>query len=240
MGGRSTFSPVHYVSSQFTEGVTRARWAGTSCRPQDQIILQRLELGRHRCRNRKRQDECGGRSFLQCACPALRAPRPSNCFGRRASSSSQQARLCITASFVFSHFNLLRRRKMLADSTKLLARHAVSRLSASPRLVHRRTYISSSYFLSSTPRHASRARSTQAQWHCLTQTRGARRKATIDLEDIPQGAIDGPPLPPQVDEPEYPPLLQQVRNNLIKFSHCVLLTRVGGFYEVSIIPCDSA
>jgi DNA mismatch repair ATPase MutS len=40
-------------------------------------------------------------------------------------------------------------------------------------------------------------------------------------------------LPAQDDtEPEYPPLLQQVRNNMLKFSHCVLVTRVGGFYEV--------
>jgi hypothetical protein len=57
----------------------------------------------------------------------------------------------------------------------------------------------------------------------------------MDLEDMPQGAIDinMDNLPPQVDEePEYPPLLQQVRNTMLKFSHCVVLTRVGGFYEV--------
>jgi len=50
---------------------------------------------------------------------------------------------------------------------------------------------------------------------------------------MPQGVIDADALPPQNDtEPEYPPLLQQVRNNMLKFSHCVLVTRVGGFYEV--------
>lgn len=73
------------------------------------------------------------------------------------------------------------------------------------------------------------------QWHRSTQIRGAKRKAVIDLNDIPQGAIDAGAdgLPPQDDEEsDYPPLLQQVYNNMLKFSHCVVLTRVGGFYEV--------
>ncbi|KAF2013535.1 hypothetical protein BU24DRAFT_350928 [Aaosphaeria arxii CBS 175.79] len=71
--------------------------------------------------------------------------------------------------------------------------------------------------------------------------RGAKRKTQVNLEDLPQGIIgnDGEPLPPQdVDEPEYPPLLQQVRNNMLKFSHCVLLTRVGGFYELYFEHAD--
>jgi hypothetical protein len=70
---------------------------------------------------------------------------------------------------------------------------------------------------------------------CLqtSQRRGAKRKATVALDDMQQGAIEADALPPQDDaEPEYPPLLQQVRNNMLKFSHCVVLTRVGGFYEV--------
>jgi hypothetical protein len=55
-----------------------------------------------------------------------------------------------------------------------------------------------------------------------------------------QGALETNALPPQDDsEPEYPPLLQQVRNNMLKFSHCVLLTRVGGFYEVSALHGSS-
>jgi hypothetical protein len=65
------------------------------------------------------------------------------------------------------------------------------------------------------------------------QRRGAKRRATVALDELPQGAIEGVALPPQDDtEPDYPPLLQQVRNNMLKFSHCVLVTRVGGFYEV--------
>ncbi|KAL5456689.1 hypothetical protein PMIN07_006592 [Paraphaeosphaeria minitans] len=134
-----------------------------------------------------------------------------------------------------------RGKKMLAGSAKVVARHTISRLSASPHLSSRRTRASSSFFLNSTrPRHVSRARSTQLQWHCLTQARGAKKKATVSVNDIPQGVIDGPPLPPLHDEPDYPPLLQQVRNNLLKFSHCVLLTRVGGFYEVSAASYEIA
>jgi hypothetical protein len=75
----------------------------------------------------------------------------------------------------------------------------------------------------------------QQIWHQSSQRRGAKRKATVPLDDLPQGAIESVALPPQDDaEPEYPPLLQQVRNNMLKFSHCVLVTRVGGFYEVCV------
>ncbi|KAF2464075.1 DNA mismatch repair protein MutS [Lindgomyces ingoldianus] len=85
------------------------------------------------------------------------------------------------------------------------------------------------------PRRVSRAAHLLTPtWSALGQTRGARKKATISLDDIPQGTIElGDKLPVQDDEePDYPPLIQQVRNNMLKFSHCVLLTRVGGFYEL--------
>jgi hypothetical protein len=62
----------------------------------------------------------------------------------------------------------------------------------------------------------------------------------VILEELQQGPLDGEALPPQDDaEPEYPPLLQQVRNNMLKFSHCVLVTRVGGFYEVRTLVSAS-
>lgn len=55
----------------------------------------------------------------------------------------------------------------------------------------------------------------------------------MTLDQLQQGPLEAEALPPQDDaEPEYPPLLQQVRNNMLKFRHCVLVTRVGGFYEV--------
>ena len=124
---------------------------------------------------------------------------------------------------------------MLAGHVSSATRHVVQKFSASSRLSCR-AYASSSLALGLTrPRRASRAQSTPAlQWHHVRQVRGAKKKVTISLDEIPeaQGLIDGPPLPPLADEPDYPPLLQQVRNSMLKFSHCVLLTRVGGFYEV--------
>lgn len=84
---------------------------------------------------------------------------------------------------------------------------------------------------STRPRHASRA--DPARWHLVAQIRGAKTQTTLNIDDIPQGIVKAKPLSDQDDaEPEYPPLLQQVRNNMLKFSHCVVVTRVGGFYEV--------
>lgn len=129
---------------------------------------------------------------------------------------------------------------MLAGRSGPFVHHAIQNVLASSK-ISCRAYATSSLFLSLTrPRHASRARSPPLQWHCITHTRGAKRKATVTLDELPevQGVIDGPPLPPQNDEPDYPPLLQQVRNNMLKFSHCVMLTRVGGFYELYFEHAD--
>lgn len=66
-----------------------------------------------------------------------------------------------------------------------------------------------------------------------SQHRGAKREATLSHIELLQGVLVGKALSPQDDtEPEYSPVLQQVRNNMLKFSHCVLVTRIGGFYEV--------
>jgi hypothetical protein len=100
------------------------------------------------------------------------------------------------------------------------------------------SYASTPCLSSTRPRHVSRA--TPQRWHQVAHVRGAKRKATLTLtldDDVPQGMIKAksPPLPDIDDEePEYPPLLQQVRNNMLKFSHCVVVTRVGGFYEVFV------
>lgn len=75
-------------------------------------------------------------------------------------------------------------------------------------------------------------------------------RTTVRLEDLPQGLLS-PVGPPQaqpnqdaqddvsaaatVDEdegPSYPTVVSQARRNMNKFSNCVLLTRVGGFYEL--------
>lgn len=63
--------------------------------------------------------------------------------------------------------------------------------------------------------------------------RGLKSKATLRLEDLPQGAITSvaPPVEEDDDHPKYPTVVQQAKNNMRKFDNCILLTRVGGFYE---------
>ncbi|EKG21983.1 DNA mismatch repair protein MutS core [Macrophomina phaseolina MS6] len=63
-----------------------------------------------------------------------------------------------------------------------------------------------------------------------------KKTTTLAAKDLPQGLIGGPPLEDLGEDagPAYPTLLQQVRNNMRKFDHCVLLTRVGNFYEVCL------
>lgn len=86
---------------------------------------------------------------------------------------------------------------------------------------------------SNSTRPCAKPRALETAWYQQPQRRGAKKKATVELGDILQGVIAMDELPPQDDaEPDYPPLLQQVRNNMLKFNHCVLVTRVGGFYEV--------
>ncbi|KAH6691634.1 MutS2 protein [Plectosphaerella plurivora] len=77
-------------------------------------------------------------------------------------------------------------------------------------------------------------------------------KTTVKLEDLPQGLLTHiePPSQTQTDKdaqdvvaevedpvdddegPSYPTVVSQARRNMVKFNNCVLLTRVGGFYEL--------
>ncbi|KAI0176288.1 muts domain V-domain-containing protein [Hypoxylon sp. FL1284] len=71
------------------------------------------------------------------------------------------------------------------------------------------------------------------------QVRGKKTRSSMRLEDLPQGPIKLEQQPqhaepePEADEgPAYPTVVQQARRNMDKFENCVLLTRVGGFYEL--------
>lgn len=65
------------------------------------------------------------------------------------------------------------------------------------------------------------------------QQRGAKRKATFKLDELPQGLLEPKQPYEEVNElPQYPTVLQGAKNNMSKFKDCVLLTRVGSFYEV--------
>ncbi|KAL4913825.1 muts domain V-domain-containing protein [Aspergillus aurantiobrunneus] len=55
----------------------------------------------------------------------------------------------------------------------------------------------------------------------------------LKLKDLPQGAVRLESYHDEVDDtPRYPTVVQGHRNNMQKFKNCVVLTRVGGFYEL--------
>ncbi|KAJ5731404.1 uncharacterized protein N7483_005912 [Penicillium malachiteum] len=63
--------------------------------------------------------------------------------------------------------------------------------------------------------------------------RGAKSQATVKLKDLPQGVVKLEAYDDGVDDaPRYPTVVQGHRNNVQKFKNCVVLTRVGGFYEL--------
>ncbi|KAK5789669.1 hypothetical protein VI817_008792 [Penicillium citrinum] len=65
------------------------------------------------------------------------------------------------------------------------------------------------------------------------QQRGAKTKATVKLKDLPQGVLKLDAYQDGADDvPRYPTVVQGHRNNMQKFKNCVILTRVGGFYEL--------
>ncbi|KAL2814830.1 muts domain V-domain-containing protein [Aspergillus granulosus] len=85
--------------------------------------------------------------------------------------------------------------------------------------------------------HAQRPRRVAAPEPALglnyEQRRYAKSKSVVKLKDLPQGAVKLEPYQDVVDEgPRFPTVLQGHRNNMQKFKNCVVLTRVGGFYEL--------
>ena len=73
-------------------------------------------------------------------------------------------------------------------------------------------------------------------------SRGVKTKATKKLKELHQGVVAAEPLPEleSEDAPQYPTVIQGAKNNMIKFSNCVLITRVGSFYEVRSTYSPSA
>ena len=71
-------------------------------------------------------------------------------------------------------------------------------------------------------------------------TRGVKTKTVTKAKDLPQGVL--PALPPDLSDSvparTYPPVLQQHLNNMRKFKDCVILTRVGDFYEMYFEQVD--
>lgn len=81
----------------------------------------------------------------------------------------------------------------------------------------------------------------------------ARKKIVDDVAADTKGAAldeEAVPIEPAVhddvlveqefegDGPQYPTVVMQARRNMQKFANCVLLTRVGGFYELYFAQAD--
>ncbi|KAG9680628.1 muts domain V, partial [Aureobasidium melanogenum] len=67
--------------------------------------------------------------------------------------------------------------------------------------------------------------------------RGAKTKSTIKFQELPQGLLTPASLPaveehPDDQTPAYPRVIQQHLNHVSRFSDCVVLTRIGNFYEL--------
>ena len=63
-----------------------------------------------------------------------------------------------------------------------------------------------------------------------------RLRTIVESNDLPQGLLVSPQVQYDGEEgdPQYPTVIQQVRNHMRKYDDCVVLTRVGNFYEVRV------
>ena len=66
---------------------------------------------------------------------------------------------------------------------------------------------------------------------------GTTRSRRPRAKQLAQGSIPSPIIRADDDtvRPSYPTVVQQARNNINKFENCVVLTRVGSFYEVRVL-----
>ncbi|QSZ29916.1 hypothetical protein DSL72_004434 [Monilinia vaccinii-corymbosi] len=59
-----------------------------------------------------------------------------------------------------------------------------------------------------------------------------------DEAQIHQGLLPLEPLEIEHEPPPYPTVIMQARSNMLKFENCVVVTRVGGFYEMYFEHAD--
>lgn len=79
-----------------------------------------------------------------------------------------------------------------------------------------------------------------SDWRTRNRGRGKKTKASVTLDELPQGLIPLEPLALEhvTKKKDYPTVVRQARSNMQKFENCVLLTRVGGFYELYFEQAD--
>ena len=66
-----------------------------------------------------------------------------------------------------------------------------------------------------------------------SQRRGAKTVTNTSLEELPQSELpQSEHSIPEIEIKDYTPVLKQVRRHMHRFDKCVLLTKMGGFYEL--------
>jgi hypothetical protein len=64
------------------------------------------------------------------------------------------------------------------------------------------------------------------------------KKSDGSAQNLHQGLISLEPLEFEDEPPSYPTVVMQARKNMQKFENCVVITRVGGFYELYFDHAD--
>ena len=66
-----------------------------------------------------------------------------------------------------------------------------------------------------------------------SQLRGLKTKSTVQYDDtLSSLSNEGPLEVADGGKAQYPPVVQQAADNMLKHKDCVLLTKVGSFYEL--------
>ncbi|KAJ9296684.1 hypothetical protein DTO271G3_4883 [Paecilomyces variotii] len=101
----------------------------------------------------------------------------------------------------------------------------LGRVNLQPPVAHGRPQLRA---LCNNARRPTPYRKAQGELH-----RGAKTKTSTKLKDLPQGALKLDAYDDGADDgPQYPMVVRGHRDNMLKFKNCVILTRVGNFYEL--------
>jgi hypothetical protein len=72
----------------------------------------------------------------------------------------------------------------------------------------------------------------------ITLTQEPKEPSDGSAKNLHQGLISLEPLEFEDESPSYPTVVMQARKNMQNFENCVVITRVGGFYELYFDHAD--
>jgi MutS domain I len=101
-----------------------------------------------------------------------------------------------------------------------------------PILVTRVAYILCCRYVHVAAIHGRRLQECRYRSFSHATVQSTRKRASVKINDLPQGTLSLEPIPLENEGPKYPTVVLQAHANMRRFENCVLLTRVGGFYEL--------